>query len=318
MYMKLYIGVDLGGTNIGAGIVDEEGSILVKDEVPTGSSRPYDEIIKDMADLIGEILKQGGYELSDVESIGIGSPGCIDNEQGEVVFANNLNWKHVPVREELQRHIDLPIYLENDANVAGLAEAVTGACKGVENSVTITLGTGVGSGIIIGGRPYSGSHGVGAELGHMIVRVDGVPCTCGNRGCFERYTSATALIREGKKVAKANPDSIIAKSVEGDLDKISAKTVIDAAKAGDEVALEVFDNYIYYLAMGIVTIINSFDPSIIAIGGGVSRAGDFLLDSLKEQVKEHIFYKDMPYADIRLSELGNDAGIIGAAMLGRL
>ncbi len=316
--MKLYIGVDLGGTNIGAGIVDEEGSILVKDEVPTGSSRPYDEIIKDMADLIGEILKQGGYELSDVESIGIGSPGCIDNEQGEVVFANNLNWKHVPVREELQRHIDLPIYLENDANVAGLAEAVTGACKGVENSVTITLGTGVGSGIIIGGRPYSGSHGVGAELGHMIVRVDGVPCTCGNRGCFERYTSATALIREGKKVAKANPDSIIAKSVEGDLDKISAKTVIDAAKAGDEVALEVFDNYIYYLAMGIVTIINSFDPSIIAIGGGVSRAGDFLLDSLKEQVKEHIFYKDMPYADIRLSELGNDAGIIGAAMLGRL
>ena len=142
--------------------------------------------------------------------------------------------------------------------------------------------------------------------------------TCGNRGCFERYTSATALIREGKKVAKANPDSIIAKSVEGDLDKISAKTVIDAAKAGDEVALEVFDNYIYYLAMGIVTIINSFDPSIIAIGGGVSRAGDFLLDSLKEQVKEHIFYKDMPYADIRLSELGNDAGIIGAAMLGRL
>lgn len=316
--MKLYIGVDLGGTNIGAGIVDEEGSILVKDEVPTGSSRPYDEIIKDMADLIGEILKQGGYELSDVESIGIGSPGCIDNEQGEVVFANNLNWKHVPVREELQRHIDLPIYLENDANVAGLAEAVTGACKGVENSVTITLGTGVGSGIIIGGRPYSGSHGVGAELGHMIVRVDGVPCTCGNRGCFERYTSATALIREGKKVAKANPDSIIAKSVEGDLDKISAKTVIDAAKAGDEVALEVFDNYIYYLAMGIVTIINSFDPSIIAIGGGVSRAGDFLLDSLKEKVKEHIFYKDMPYADIRLSELGNDAGIIGAAMLGRL
>ncbi|HHW71452.1 MAG TPA: ROK family protein [Clostridiales bacterium] len=316
--MKLYIGVDLGGTNIGAGVVDEKGNIFIKDEVPTGATRPYKDIIADMAGLIESILKQGGYKISDVESIGIGSPGCIDKDQGKVVFANNLNWRHVPVREELQKHIDLPVYIENDANVAGLAEAISGACKGVENSVTITLGTGVGSGIIIGGRPYSGSHGVGAELGHMIVKVGGILCTCGNRGCFERYASATALIREGKEAAKANPDSLIGKSVDGDLDRIDAKVVVDAAKAGDKTALEVFDNYIYYLTMGIVTIINTFDPSIIAIGGGVSRAGDFLLDALKKKVEEHVFYKDMPYADIRLSELGNDAGIVGAAMLGRL
>lgn len=316
--MKLYIGVDLGGTNIGAGIVDEEGNILIKDEVPTGASRPFEEVIEDMAVLIKDVIEQGGYTISDIESIGIGSPGSIDKEQGKVVFANNLGWKHAPVCKELQKHIDLPVYLENDANVAGLAEAISGACKGVQNSVTITLGTGVGSGIIIEGKPYSGSHGVGAELGHIIVQVGGVQCGCGNKGCLEQYASATALIREGKRVAKSNPDSLIGKSVGGDLDKITAKVVIDAAKAGDEAALEVFDNYIYYLAMGIVTIVNAFDPSVIAIGGGVSRAGDFLLDAVKKKVDEHIFYKDIPYADIRLSQLGNDAGIIGAAMLGRL
>ena len=152
----------------------------------------------------------------------------------------------------------------------------------------------------------------------MIVQVDGIQCTCGNKGCWERYASATALIREGKKAAQENPDSLIYKSVEGDLDKITAKTVIDAAKEGDATALELFDKYIYYLAMGIITIINSFDPAIIAIGGGVAKAGDFLLDALKKKVEEHIFYKDAEHAKITRAELGNDAGIIGAAMLGRL
>ena len=316
--MKLYIGIDLGGTNIGAGIVDENGKILLQDEVPTGASRPFQEVIKDMAGLVEAIIEQGGYTVSDIESIGIGSPGSMDREQGKVVFANNLGWRHVPVREELQKYIDLPVYLENDANVAGLAESVAGACQGVDNSVTITLGTGVGSGIIIDGKPYSGSHGVGAELGHIIVHAGGRQCNCGNRGCLEEYASASALIREGRKVAKENPDSLIAKSADGDLDKVNAKVVIDAAKAGDTKALEVFDNYIYYLTMGIITTINMLDPSIIAIGGGVSKAGDFLLDAIRKSVDEHIFYKDKPYAKIYLSELGNDAGIIGAAMLGRL
>jgi len=311
-------GIDLGGTNIGAGIVDEDGSILLKDEVPTGASRPYEYVIRDMAGLIENIIARGGYTISDIESIGIGSPGSMDRGEGKVVFANNLGWKHVPVRKELQKYIDLPVYLENDANVAGLAESVAGACKGAKNSVTITLGTGVGSGVIIDGKPYSGSHGVGAELGHIIVHTGGVQCNCGNRGCLERYASATALIREGRKVATENPDSLIGKSVEGDLDKITAKVVIDAAKAGDSAALEVFDTYIYYLTMGIVSVINMLDPSVIAIGGGVSRAGDFLLDALRKSVDEHIFYKDIPHADIYISELGNDAGIIGAAMLGRL
>jgi len=314
----MYIGVDIGGTNIAVGLVDENGKIMHKGEVPTGAGRPFEEIMKDIADLINRVIEESDYKLEDVKAIGVGSPGLPDDEKGIIVFANNLNWHNVPVRAELSKYFDLPIRIENDGNTAGLAEAVAGACKGVDNSITLTLGTGIGAGIVINGKPYSGSHSIGAELGHMILQVDGIQCTCENKGCWERYASATALIREGKKAAQENPDSLIYKSVEGDLDKITAKTVIDAAKEGDPTALELFDKYIYYLAMGIITIINSFDPAIIAIGGGVAKAGDFLMDALKKKVEEHIFYKDAPYAKITRAELGNDAGIIGAAMLGRL
>ncbi len=314
----MYIGIDLGGTNIAAGIVDEVGNIIHKDETPTGVGRPFETIIKDMASLVERIIHDSGLTKGDIKAIGIGSPGLPDKDKGTISFANNLGWHNVPLRDELQKYFDIPIYIENDGNTAGYAEAVAGACKGATNSITLTLGTGIGSGIIIDGKPYSGSHSVGAELGHLIVQVDGHPCTCGNRGCWERYASATALIREGKKAAKNNQESLIYKSVDGDLDKITAKTVIDAAKEGDEVALKIFDEYIYYLAMGIITIINSFDPGIIAIGGGVARAGDFLMDALKKSVRDHIFYKSAPYAKITMAELGNDAGIIGAAMLGKL
>ncbi len=312
-----YVGVDLGGTNIGAGLVTEDGRIIHKDEVPTLVGRPYEEILKDMADLIIKVVKESGHSMDEVKSIGIGSPGVADDSVGEIVFANNLYWHHVPVRKEIQKYIQKPVYVDNDANVAGLAEFIVGACKGTNNAITITLGTGVGAGIIINNKVYSGSHGVGSELGHMIVEIDGIPCTCGNRGCLERYTSATALIREGKKGAEENPDSLLNQKVQGNLDAMNAKIVIDSAREGDETALKIFDKYIYYLAMGIITMINSFDPEIIAIGGGVSRAGDFLMDALRKKVQKHIFYKELPYARIELAELGNDAGIIGAAMLGR-
>lgn len=314
----MYIGVDVGGTNIAIGIVDEAGKIIHKDEIPTGVGRPFEVIIKDMADLISKVIDDSGYKVEDVKSIGVGSPGLPDKEKGTISFANNLGWTNVPLRAELQKYFDLPVYIENDGNTAGLAESVAGACKGAKNSMTLTLGTGIGAGIVIDGKPYSGSHSVGAEIGHLIVQVDGIPCTCGNKGCWERYASATALIREGKEAAKNNPQSLIYKSVDGDIDKITAKTVIDAAKEGDEVATKIFERYIYYLAMGIITIINSFDPAVIAIGGGVAKAGDFLMDALKAKVKEHIFYKSAPYAEITMASLGNDAGIIGAAMLGKL
>ena len=201
------------------------------------------------------------------------------------------------------------------ATVAGLAESVAGVSAGIENSVFLTLGTGVGGGIVLGGKVYSGTNGVGSELGHMITVIDGELCTCGNRGCWERYASATALIRMGREAAEKHPESRIAASVNGRLDDITAKTVIDAAKAGDEAANEVFERYVYYLCAGLVNIINFIDPEVIVLGGGVSHAGQFLLDAVNRRLPSMVFYKTMPYARVALATLGNDAGIIGAAML---
>lgn len=314
----MFIGVDIGGTNIAVGIINSEGRILSRDETPTGVGRPFEIIIRDMAELINRVVTGSGYKLNDINSIGIGCPGMPDNNEGTFYRVVNVGWEKAPVRPELEKYFDLPIYLENDANAAAYAEVVAGACKGVDNSLLLTLGTGIGSGIIIGGRPYSGAHSVGGEIGHTIIQANGHLCRCGNRGCFEKYASATALIRDGREAAQANPESLIYRSVDGDIDQITAKTVVDAARVGDKIALKVFDQYIFYLAMGIINIINTIDPEVIAFGGGVAKAGEFLLIPLREKVKKHIFFKTAPYAKITTAILGNDAGIIGAALLGKL
>lgn len=314
----MYIGVDIGGTNITAGIIDQKGNLLYKDSIETNKESSFDIIVKNIYKLILDLLKETNTKIDNVLSIGLGSPGLSKKEEGIVAFANNLDWYNVPLRSELRKYFDIPIYIENDANTAALAESMVGACKGFENSITLTLGTGLGSGIILNGKPYSGVHGVGSELGHIIVHVNGIQCTCGAKGCLERYASATSLIREGRLAASNNKESLIFKKVNGDLDKITAKTVIDSAKENDKDANDIFDGFVNYLAMGIISIINSIDPSIIALGGGVAKAGDFLLRPLKAKVSENIFYKSEPYAEIVLAELGNDAGVIGAAMLGMI
>ncbi len=312
-----YIGADIGGTKIAVGLVDENGKILIQNDVPTGVGRHYSEIIKDMALLIQKVVRESELDLEDIKAIGVGSPGAVSNSTGMVIFANNLYWHNVPLRQELQKYIDKPVYIENDANVAAFAEAMCGACQGVDASVTMTLGTGLGAGIVINGKPYPGSHGVGAELGHIVIEPDGLECTCGNRGCLERYTSATALIREGKEVVLNSPDSLIFQFAHGDPERITAKIVIDAAKEGDSSANTIMNRYVHYLALGIVNVINFIDPDIIAIGGGVSKAGDFLLDALKKEVGKKVLYKAVPYAKICLARMGNEAGIVGAAMLGK-
>ena len=313
----VYVGIDLGGTSIKAGLVDEQGKILCKATCPTLVERGARPVVDDMAKLSLEVIEKGGYTLNDVKAIGIGLPGIQDPRTGIVPFCTNLYWHEVPVIEWMQETIQKPIYIGNDATVAGLAESVAGVSAGIENSVFLTLGTGVGGGIVLGGRVYSGTNGVGSELGHMITVIDGEPCTCGNRGCWERYASATALIRMGREAAEKHPESLIATSVNGKLDDITAKTVIDAAKAGDAVANEVFERYVYYLCAGLVNIINFIDPEVIVLGGGVSHAGQFLLDAVNRRLPSMVFYKTMPYARVALATLGNDAGIIGAAMLGR-
>ena len=218
----------------------------------------------------------------------------------------------------IRKYFDLHIAIDNDATVAGYAESIAGVSKNAESSVFLTLGTGVGGGIVIHGRPWSGAHGIGSEVGHMTLSVDGVPCNCGNNGCMEKYTSATAIIRMARQACMTYPDSAMMLRAEGDLNRINAKTVIDAAKANDRAALEVFDEYCKYLAIAINNIIAFLDPEMIVLGGGVSHAGNFLLEKVKAKVPRYLLYKTLPYPEICLASLGNEAGMIGAAMIGKL
>ena len=312
-----YIGIDVGGTSVKAGVVDEAGQILSKGSTPTLAERSYEWVIRDIADLCSRVAGRAETPMEEIKAIGVGVPGICDMKTGIIPFCTNLGWHDVPFVSELQKYIDKPVFVDNDATVAGLAESVAGVSAGTSSSVFITLGTGVGGGIIINGRPYSGAHGVGSEIGHMILRMDGELCTCGNYGCFERYASATAIIREARKALKTNPESLLTEACGGDPEKINAKIVIDCAKQGDETAQHVFSGYVHALALGIVSIINCIDPEVIVLGGGVSAAGEYLLDAVREAIKPHVFFKTMPYADIRLAKLGSDAGIIGAALLGK-
>ena len=297
--------------------MNDKGEILSKASCPTLPERGYEAVIRDMANLAIQVARDSGHEIGDIEAIGVGLPGIMDPRTGRIPFCTNLGWHDVPLVEEMAKYVDVPVFVDNDATVAGLAESVAGVSAGCENSVFVTLGTGVGGGVVLGGKVFSGSHGVATEIGHMITVVDGEMCTCGNKGCFERYASATALIREGRRMCEAKPDAALAKAVGGDLSAINAKHVIDLAKAGDPDCAAIFDRYVEHLAIGLVNIINLYDPEVIVLGGGVSHAGQFLLDAVRAKLPSLVFYKGMPYARVELAKLTNDAGIIGAAMLGR-
>ena len=246
----LYIGIDLGGTGIKAGVVDENGTILCKDSCPTDSDRGYGAVIRDMASLSLRVLEKSGHTLDEIASVGIGLPGVLDPRTMRVPFCTNLGWHDVPVIEEMHHYIDKPVFVDNDATVAGLAESVVGISAGLKCSVFVTLGTGVGGGVIMDGKVYSGSHGVASEIGHMVTVAGGEPCTCGQRGCWERYASATALIREARKICAANPKSAIWKIADGDLKAINARMVIDLAKQGDPDCVGLFNDYVYHLCVG--------------------------------------------------------------------
>lgn len=303
-----YIGIDLGGTNIAAGIVDENRKIICTDSKPTLSERHYTEIVKDMAALCTELIEKAGLSVSDIAGIGIGSPGTIDNKNGVVVYANNLGWYDIPLAAELKKYIDVPVNIENDANAAAYGEFVE--CGGdVDSFVAITLGTGVGGGVIIDRKIYRGFNGAGGELGHTVLIHGGEHCTCGNDGCWEAYASVTALIRQTKAAIAAHPETVMAKD-----EKVSGRTAFNAAKAGDKIGQQVVDKYIEYVASGITNIINIFQPNILVIGGGISKEGDYLLNPIKEYAKKHSYCKAVEQTDIRIATLMNDAGIIGAAL----
>ena len=314
------IGIDLGGTNIAAGIVNDNYEIIRKDSVPTGADRPGEEIVKDMADLCKKIIADEGLTEDDIEYIGIATPGTADSDTGVVVYANNLPFLDFPIASMLKRYLKIDrVLIENDANAAAKGEAVAGAAKGYANSVMITLGTGVGGGIIIDNKVYSGFNHAGAELGHIVIEYDGVQCSCGRKGCWEAYSSATALIRMTReKIAEVGHTTKMWDMIGGNLDNVSGRTAFNAAREGDKAGQEVVDKYVGYLASGLASIINIFQPEVLSIGGGISNEKDNLLNPVKERIKGETYSRDnIKATDIRIATLRNDAGIIGAAVLGR-
>ena len=313
-----YIGIDLGGTNIKAGVVDENGHILAQAYAKTQAQRPYRDIVRDMAACVTMSMNHINIALGDVEAIGIGIPGLARQNDGSVIYCTNLGWKDIPLRSEMQKYLSKPVFIDNDATVAGYAESIAGVSKGYPCSVFLTLGTGTGGGIVINGKPWSGRHGIASELGHMTIALNGVPCTCGNDGCAERYTSATAIIRMARQEVLSYPESQMLSLANGDPEQISARTVFDAAKNGDKAAVRIYQRYVNYLAIGINNVISFLDPEMIVIGGGVSAAGSFLLDGIRECLPRYLMYKTVANPRIELATLGNEAGIIGAALLGKV
>ena len=317
-----YLGIDLGGTNIAAGVVNGDYKIIKKGSVPTLASRDGEEIVKDMASLCKRIVSECGLTVDDIEYAGIATPGTANSKTGVVEYANNLPFWKFPIADLLKKHLGVKkVLIENDANAAAKAEAIAGAAKGTDYSVMITLGTGLGGGIVLNGQVYSGFNFAGAELGHIVIEKDGKQCTCGRRGCWETYSSATGLTNMTKehliKAREQGRHTMIEEMIDGNLNNVNARVAFSAMKQGDEVGKEIVDEYISYLAAGVANIINIFQPNVLSIGGGVCNERDYLLKPLVEKVFKETYTKGKDnQTEIKIAELGNDAGIVGAAVLG--
>lgn len=309
------VGVDLGGTNIAVGVIDKDLNIIGRAKLKTNVPRPAEEIFSDIATAVLTAVDNAGVKLEDVLSVGVGTPGSVNKTNGMIEFANNLDFNKVPAKQMLEEKIGRPVYLDNDANCAALGEATAGVGKGVSSFVAITLGTGVGSGIVIDGKIIGGVNFAAGEMGHMVIVVNGEQCNCGRKGCWERYASANALTAQTKEAMLQNPESIMWQVVDGNIEDVSGRTAFDAMRQGDEAA-QIVSRYIYYVATGIINIINALQPEIICVGGGIGHEGESLLEPIRRHVeKERYSVYAEKQTEICAAVLGNDAGIIGAALL---
>ena len=307
------IGIDIGGTNVKIGLLDEALELTAETSVPFPHTTAAD-LAKKIRAAVLALLEEKNAALCDVGSLGAVVPGSIDASGETVLDAHNLDFHNVPLRKLLQEQFPgIPVYIANDANGAALAELYKGAFTGCKTGVLLTLGTGLGGGIILNGKMFNGGMNHGVELGHAYLVDGGEPCTCGNHGCMEAYCAASALARDGQRAMKKHPESLIAARAGGSPENVDAKLVIDCAKEGDETAKTVFDQYIDSLSSACASIYNLLDPEVIAIGGGVCGAGEFLFAPLREKTTGKCFYKT--HGKLVPAELGNDAGMIGAAML---
>ena len=312
------IGIDLGGTNIAVGLVNDEHKIIVKKTTPTLANREPEAIVADMARLCLEACAEQGLDIKDVANIGIATPGIANPLNGCVEYTNNLPFRRFPIVDILSNDLGIDraiVKIANDANAAAWGEAVAGAAKGSKSSIMVTLGTGVGGGIIIDNKILVGFNSAAGEIGHIVIEQDGAPCSCGRRGCWEAYSSATALIRMTKEAVeeckKSGRYTSMLKA-----ERISGRTACDAMRAGDEVGTEVYNKYVKYLATGLTNMVNIFQPEVISLGGGVSNEGQSLIDAITPLVRKEQYGGDVvALTQIRIATLGNDAGIIGAAAL---
>lgn len=309
-----YMGFDLGGMSAKAGLFDQKGQCLYKCTAATSKDDGYVTVVTKLYQLAKETLAAAGASLERLKGVGLASPGVIDGNGGVVIRWSNYGWTDKPIGRDLAQRLSAPVRLVNDANAAALGEAKFGASKKYTDSVFLTLGTGVGSGIISGGKLMENCGG--AEAGHMVIEAGGVPCPCGRRGCFEQYASATALIRDTKKAMFEHKDSVMWELVDGDPDKVDGRTAFSAAKADDPAGAKVVKNYISYLGEGLANLVNLLRPQAVIIGGGICNEGEYLLQPLRRWVGERIYVdgETIPLVIAR-AKLGNDAGIYGAAAL---
>lgn len=314
-----YLGIDLGGTNIAAGVVNENYEIIGRGKMKTNAGRSDDLILDDMAEAARMAVKDAGLELKDIASVGVGSPGSVNPYTGVIATSNNLGFSNLPMGKMLKERLGFNCYLENDASAAAYGEFIAGAGVGTKNFVAITLGTGVGGGIIIDGKLFSGANLAGGELGHTVIVMDGAQCTCGRKGCWEAYASATGLIHLTQAAMQRNKNSVMWELAEGKLENVNGRTAFDAMRKNDEAGRAVVELYIRYVACGLINTINTFQPEIICIGGGISKEGDNLLIPIQKIVEAERFSKNLEnQTQVKIAKLGNDAGIIGAAFIFRL
>ncbi len=315
--MKYYLGIDLGGTNIVAGVVDEEYNILVKESVKTNSNRPAAEVIADIIAVAKKAVESANLTMDQIENVGVGAPGTANKDTGIIEYSNNLKWDEVPLKQMMEDGLQKPVFVENDANAAAFGEFLAGAGKDHNSLVAITLGTGVGGGVITDGKILTGFSYAGAELGHSVIVAHGRHCTCGRDGCLEAYVSATGLINATKEAMQEDKQSAMWEICEGNLENVNGKTAFDGMRKGDATAINVVDTFIDYLSIGIANFINIFQPEILCIGGGICKEGDTLIKPLTEKVIPQTYArKEENRTKIVVAKLGNDAGVIGAAMLG--
>lgn len=318
----MYIGIDVGGTNLVAGVIDKENRIIARAKKKMTAGADARELCADLVLLAREAAESAGLRPHEIIEIGMGFPGAVDRKCGIVRYTPNAPFLNTPVREWFRKSWDVPVYIGNDANCASLGECYAGAARGKHSAVVVTLGTGVGIGAVVEGQSFLGFNGNGMEGGHMVIVADGAPCNCGRRGCWEQYSSATALKRLTRETMERQPRSLMWELCQGDIKKISGRTAFQAARQGDGAGKQVVGLYLKYLAIGLTNLVNIFQPEILCLGGGVSNeADDLFLDPLRDLVAGERYnsrQKDAPQTLLVKCRLGNDAGIIGAALLGRV